>query len=633
MNIRTRSFLAVAAALILSALEANADGGVPLWTNLYFGPHDGDNFVSSIAVDQSGDVFVTGSSTILGSATNPAVTVAYSGSGVPLWTNRYFGGGYYTGGRGLAIDTNGNVFMAGFAAIDYSAGDYATVAYSHTGAHLWVRRYNGPATGNDSPTAIALDNSGNVFVTGVSVHGFASADYATLAYSSTGVPLWTNRFRGSDDIYSSSLPLAIATDTSGNVFVTGGSDGVYGTVAYSGAGVPLWTNRFSESAFVSSQANAMALDQNGNVFVTGYTADAYGNFEYATVAYSGAGVPLWTNIYQGPGYDDYARAIAVDQNGNVFVAGDSAHSYVANATYDYVVVAYSNSGMPLWTNRGDGPGTDWDAGVAVATDHGGNVIITGHSADAQSGFLTVAYSGLGVPLWTNHYSRPDNPYPFRDSRAGAIALDRSGNVFVAGHSRGTNHYYSYATIKYSSSMLSVTIQISPLASFPGSQEFIVIATNNTSACMTLKGTSTDANQDSLTYQWFHDADLLPFASGNPVTDCLDVGIHTVRLALNDGYGSAGSAAVAIQVISPCSAVGLAMATVENSSLPDNRKHAFLVSLQAACASFDGGQITAGINQLNAFENKVRAQVQDSDPALAETLIQAVQTITAALGGQ
>ena len=68
---------------------------------------------------------------------------------------------------------------------------------------LWTNRYNGPGNGNDYATAVAVDGSGNVFVTGYS-HGSSGSyyDYATIAYSGAGVPLWTNRYNGpgnSDD--------------------------------------------------------------------------------------------------------------------------------------------------------------------------------------------------------------------------------------------------------------------------------------------------------------------------------------------------------------------------------------------------------------------------------------------------
>ena len=53
-------------------------------------------------------------------------------------------------------------------------------------------------------------------------------------------------------------------------------------------------------------------------------------------AYALGGLPLWTNFYSGPGnYTDYAKAIGVDRDGNVFVAGYSANS--KRAALDFMV--------------------------------------------------------------------------------------------------------------------------------------------------------------------------------------------------------------------------------------------------------------------------------------------------------
>src|SRR5205823_2419168 len=68
-------------------------------------------------------------------------------------------------------------------------------AQAQGGVPLWTYRYDGPANGNDSASAVAADSSGNVLVTGSSWNGTKN-DYLTLAYSNAGVPLWTNRYRG-----------------------------------------------------------------------------------------------------------------------------------------------------------------------------------------------------------------------------------------------------------------------------------------------------------------------------------------------------------------------------------------------------------------------------------------------------
>src|SRR5215510_4225138 len=88
-------------------------------------------------------------------------------------------------------------------------------------------------------------------------------------------------------------------------------------------GVPLWTNRYNAVENNHDYARAIAVDRRGNAFVTGSSADR-GSYSYTTIKYSGAGVPLWTNLYNGTSNTaDYATSIAVDRSGNVFVTGRS----------------------------------------------------------------------------------------------------------------------------------------------------------------------------------------------------------------------------------------------------------------------------------------------------------------------
>jgi len=82
------------------------------------------------------------------------------------------------------------------------------------------------------------------------------------------------------------------------------------------------------------------------VFVTGCSTGSGVYCHYATLAYSGAGVPLWTNRYNGSDNNDaIAVAMAVDRHGGVFVTGYSYHSGQVNA--DYATVKYSSSVPPV----------------------------------------------------------------------------------------------------------------------------------------------------------------------------------------------------------------------------------------------------------------------------------------------
>ncbi len=154
------------------------------------------------------------------------------------------------------------------------------VARAETAVQAWVQRYNGPGNSYDNATALAVDGSNNVIVTGYS-RG-STEDFATIKYSSAGVPLWTNRFlgrcNGSDGAY------AIAVDASNNVIVAGRSSaldgfGDWATIKYSSEGMPLWTNYYNGPGNTFDAALAMAVDGSNAVIVT-YSLALPSAYEY-----------------------------------------------------------------------------------------------------------------------------------------------------------------------------------------------------------------------------------------------------------------------------------------------------------------------------------------------------------------
>lgn len=433
MKVVAKSLTAVVALIVAGfagvAPSAHGQGGVPLWTNRFVGPTSGYNPGIAEAVDGNGNVFVTGYR-VGNNGKNDYVTLAYSNSGVPLWTNYYNGpanGDSYT--RAVVVDNAGNVFVTGKSANTNGDFDYATIKYSGTGTPLWTNRYSHGSTSamvlgtngnlfitgraglvaysssgqilwtnNFAGAAIAIDNGNTIFVTGELWSG-TSFDYATVAYSGAGIPLWTNLYIGAANQTDS--PQAIAVDGSGSVVVTGeswnGTSDDFLTVAYSNGGSPLWTNRYDGPVSGEDLDTSLAVDGNGTVFVTGESASSSG-FEahsaYATVAYSNTGVPLWTNRFRGPDstYNDFPKAIAVDTSGNVFVTGRSGNTFGVSS--DYATVGYSGTGIPLWTNRYHQPGTfAGDVANAIKVDGDGNVFITGASGGENGlDIVTIKYS-------------------------------------------------------------------------------------------------------------------------------------------------------------------------------------------------------------------------------------------------
>lgn len=440
-------------ALVVSSPFAPGQTAVEAWARRHSEAGALENSPRAVATDGSGKAIVTGFS-IDTNGLKYWVTIAYSSSGTPLWTNRYHGPVEFYDGQpnAVTVDAAGNVFVTGVSLGDGSGQDYVTIKYSSAGVGLWTNRYNGPGNGNDGANAVVVDGSGNVIVAGLSVgtNGLSSYfDYATLKYSGAGVPLWTNRYNGPANNADEATDVAV--DGSGTVFVTGISYPAngradYATVAYSSAGVPLWTNRYNGPVGDSDDyARAVAVDGNGNAFVTG---DSWSGSEqeYATIAYSGAGVPLWTNRYHAPGSgNNFARAMAVDSNGNVFVTGKAG---------GFATIKYSNNGTPLWTNRYNGPSgfSFEDTATAIAVDGGGNVVVTGDSYRdfVTRDIATIGYSNAGGPLWTNRYNGPANGDDVPLTKR-SLALGPKGSIYVAAASDGdfsAATTFEFVTVKY-----------------------------------------------------------------------------------------------------------------------------------------------------------------------------------------
>ena len=326
--------------------------------------------------------------------------------------------------------------------------------------------------GDDQARAVAIDDEGNVYVVGSTSGSLDGNPYAggetdafVVKYNAAGAKQWTRELGTTDRDQA----FGAATDTDGNVYVTGqtwgnldgnafaGGDGDAFLTKYDSTGLKLWTKTIATTG--EDTATSVAVDISGNIYAAGATGTALGSNVFAggtgdvfVAKYDSTGTQLWLQQF-GAGGTDVANGVAVDTAGNVFVAGWTSGAlhgvaYIGGM-YDAFLVKLDSAGVWLWTNvfgATDGvlgvSSTDLVSGVAV--DVNGNVYVGGLTTGIMDGDLTGVNHGLGsmgdafvayfdtsgVKQWIRQFGTE-----FTDS-VNAVAADSAGNVYATGPTAG-----------------------------------------------------------------------------------------------------------------------------------------------------------------------------------------------------
>lgn len=325
----------------------------------------------------------------------------------------------------IAVDPYGHTAITGefmgtavfgtHTLIATSGRDVFTVLLDSTGAVLHAMGGVGDGPENIG-TGVATDAHGNVFTTGnftgtimfgdVSLVSEGGTDIFIVKYDASGNLLWAKRAGGTSEI----LVYDIAVDTAGNCMIIG--------------------DFYNTASFGDKQAiSSAALD----VFIAKY--DAEGNALWATNC--------------GSTSSDHGTGIAVDNPGNVYIAGYFQSDFIfGGITYstqgnrDVFVAKMDKDATPLWATVGGGSYNDFFGKIAVDTA-GNNVYVTGefesYTADIDGIILTninqsvprrdimlFNFDSQGSAQWGLSTGSSEHDY------SNDVTIDDNGDVYITG---------------------------------------------------------------------------------------------------------------------------------------------------------------------------------------------------------
>ena len=422
----------------------------PLIYSTYEGGSGGD-YGNAVAVDKSGNTYITG---IAGSTDFPTTSpfqgrlkgtedvfvTKINARGSARVYSTYLGSGGPDEGNGIAVDSQGNVYVTGSAGFsDFptknpiqatwgGSGDAFLTKLNATGSALIYSTYLGGSS-SDYGTAIALDSSGSAYITGVTF--------------STNFP--------------TSHPLQSAKGAQQDAFVAkisaDGSAWVYATY--------LGGNNVD-------QGYAIATDSSGNAYITGYTASTNfpvqsplqganaGSVNAFISKLNPAGSALVYSTYLGGNNLDYGTGIAVDSSGNAYLTGvaGSDDFPVVNAIQprhgshnvdDAFIAKFNPSGSALIYCTYLGGGSE-DQAFALAIDPAGNAYVTGRTNSSDFPLANpIQATRVAFDIFVTEINANGSAYTFSTFLGGTasesgrgIAVDRVGNIHVVGETASTD---------------------------------------------------------------------------------------------------------------------------------------------------------------------------------------------------
>ncbi len=403
----------------------------------------------AMATDSSGNIIVTGYANA-GGMNNNYHTVKFraDGSGI-AWRSTFDKSGGDDQATAVAIDSADNVIVTG-TVWNGSNTDIHTIKYSGVdGSVLWQHTWSGAAGGADIATSIAIDTGGNIYIAGYTANTNGNDDYLILKYPAAGTtPAWQDIYNSSYNSNDRILSIAAGLD---GIAVTGisskgGTDFDILTRKHGFDGTLIWEQRKASPTGGDDRGRTVKIDSTGSVIISGYLYNGQNNDIYtAKYAAAAPGTALWEKAYAGGGNDE-PLALWLDTNDEIYLTG---HTYTYSGNEDFYTVRYaSTDGVKIWDRIYDSGSDYTDIATAIIGSPGaeGDIYVTGYTAtNINENFTTLKYKkSSGELIWQKNYQSTTN----KSARPVGIALGLSGDPVIAGWTDTSATSYDFVVVRY-----------------------------------------------------------------------------------------------------------------------------------------------------------------------------------------
>ncbi len=359
--------------------------GNQIWSAYYNSPGNLDDVPVAFAISPAGDAYITGYTN------NPNLishitTVKFNSNGIIQWSKIYNGGGTGDGADDIKIDKAGSIIITGGTSINLNTAYALTVKYNQNGDTLWERKFN-QLTDNSGNSRLVIDDSNNIYTSGVYGYQNSNPDYLILKYNEFGVLQWFAKYDSPQ--HYEDIADYIGIDSNRNIYVIGANYSppnlFYNTLLkLNSNGVIQWARPFAGILSYPSceQPGGIVVTPNGNsIYYTTECANTQGNGEIVTLKYNSNGDSVWVRRYtQGNtgGLPAKGPALAIDKYSNIYLAG---FVYSSTSGDDYVTIKYLPSGLLQWVAFYNGPVTNsLDYANDITVDTSLSIYVTGMSS-------------------------------------------------------------------------------------------------------------------------------------------------------------------------------------------------------------------------------------------------------------